>query len=364
MEKKSRLQELLDDATLLRRGCIFVWKRRSTYIKYMLVGAVLSLVVAFSIPKSYSSSVVLAPETQGGALEGLSGLASMAGINMGNMGQDAYTVDLYPTIVSSLDFSLGLSEIKVKSSKLNIETTYGEYLQKYERSAWWSYPVKWVRLLISKLRPDDEPLGAVGGGDGASMLRYVSKKDYNLSKEIQQNIRCAVESLTGVISVTVSGQDPEITAVVADSVVDRLSRFILDYRTRKARADYEYFAAVCDSTKKTYLAVQEKYADYARKHTGVTSPAHQAQMTFLENEVSLAYSAYSTMMGQMQMAQAKILETTPVYTVIESAYVPLYADSPKKMFILIVFIFLAFVVATAKLVYCEILSKQWRREKA
>lgn len=364
MEKKSKFQELVDDASLVRKCILYVWKRRRTYIKYMIVGALLSLVISFSIPKSYSSSVVLAPETQAGALDGLSGLASMVGVNLGGMGQDAYTVDLYPTIVASMDFSLALSDIKVKSTKLGIETTYGEYITKYKRIPWWSYPVKWVRLLISKLRPDDEPLGAVGGGDGASMLRYVSKKDYNLSKEIQQNIRFAVESLTGVISVTVSGQDPEITAVVADSVVNRLSRFILDYRTRKARADYDYFAAVCDSTKKTYLAVQEKYADYARKHTGVTSPAHQAQMTFLENEVSLAYSAYSTMMGQMQMAQAKILETTPVYTVIESAYVPLYADSPQKTLILILFVFLAFIVATAKLVYCEILSKQWRREKA
>ena len=361
MKKKSRFQELLDDASLLRRCVIFVWKRRRTYIKYMLIGAVLSLVVSFSIPKSYSSSVVLAPETQGGALEGLSGLASMAGINMGNMGQDAYTVDLYPTIVSSLDFSLALKDIKVKSSKLGINTTYGEYILKHKSEAWWMYPVKWVRTLIGKLRPSDKPLGDNGGD--ADRLRYVTKQDYNLALVIQQSVRCAVEKLTGVISVTVTEQDPEIAAIVADSVVNKLSGFILDYRTRKARADYEYFASVCDSTKRTYLDVQAKYADYARKHTAVTSPAHQAQMTFLENEVSLAYSAYSAMMGQMQMAQAKILETTPVYTVIESAYVPLYAGAPKKILILLVFVFLAFAAATVKLVYGEILSKQWRNEE-
>ena len=360
MEKKSRFQELLDDASIVRRCAVFVWKRRCTYIKYMFVGAVLSLVVSFSIPKSYSSSVVLAPETQTGALDGIAGLASMAGLNM-NMGQDAYTIDLYPTIVSSLDFSLAIKDIKVKSAKLGIETTYGEYILKHKRQAWWMYPIKWVTSLIGKLRPADDYAGV--GEDSAVKLRHITKMDYNLAQEIQQNVRCAVETLTGVISVTVTEQDPEIAAIIADSVVNKLSDFILDYRTRKARADYEYFASVCDSTKRIYLDVQSEYAEYARKHTAVTSPVHQAQMTFLENEVSLAYSAYSTMMGQMQMAQAKILETTPVYTVIESAYVPLYAGAPKKMLILIAFVFVAFAAATVKLLYGEILSKQWRNEK-
>lgn len=362
MKKKTRFQELIDDANVLRNSCGFVWKRRVTYIKYVSIGVVVALIVAFSIPKKYTSSVVLAPETQAGALEGLSGLASMAGLNMGNLGQDAYTVELYPTIVSSLDFCLELGNIKVKSSNIEAETTYGDYLIKYRKQAWWMYPIEWIRMLIAKLRPADTVPGAAASG--GETPRYVSKKEYNVAMMIQTNVSCAVETLTGVISVTVTDFDPEIAATVADSVVNRLSSFILEYRTRKARADYEYLAAMCDSTQKSYLAVQAKYADYASKHLSVTSPLHQAQLNFLENEVSLAYSAYSAMAGQMQMAQAKILETTPVYTVIESAYVPLYASSPKKILILIAFVMLAFAVATAKLVYVEILRKRWKEGEA
>ena len=360
--KKTRFQELIDDVSVLRSCCHFVWSRRSTYIKYMIVGVIVALIVAFSIPNKYTSSVVLAPETQAGALDGLSGLASMAGLNMGNMGQDAYTVELYPTIVSSFDFSLALSNIKVKSSEINEELTYGEYLVKYRKQAWWMYPVEWINALYAMLRPADEPLVNVAGDENS--LRYVTKKEHNVGRMIQANVNCAVETLTGVISVTVTDHDPEIAATVADSVVNRLSNFILEYRTRKARADYEYLSAMCDSTKKTYLEVQTKFADYASKHLSITSPAHQARMNFLENEVSLAYSAYSTMVGQMQMAQAKILETTPVYTVIESAYVPLYASSPKKVLILIAFVMLAFFASTAHLVYVEILSKKWNKREA
>ena len=78
----------------------------------------------------------------------------------------------------------------------------------------------------------------------------------------------------------------------------------------------------------------------------------------MQNEVNLAYTAYSNMVAQVQMAGAKIMETTPLYTTIDSAYVPLKADSPKKLIMLVVFVFMACIIATAKLVYVQFLGKR------
>ena len=41
-----------------------LWKKKAMIIKWCVVGAVIGIVVGFSIPKTYSSSVTLAPETQ------------------------------------------------------------------------------------------------------------------------------------------------------------------------------------------------------------------------------------------------------------------------------------------------------------
>lgn len=354
MENKSRIQELIDDVNAVRKCGKFLWKKRNTYIIYSIIGAVLSLVVSFSIPKTYCSSVLLAPETTDGELGGnISSVAGLAGLDLGG-NQDAFTVDLYPTIVSSYDFILGLSEVKVKSSELGIETTYSDYLLKYAKYPWWIYPVKWLKATIAKLLED----GKEGNNGTPTGLRYLSKKEYAICGKIQDNVRFSVEKLTGVVSVAVYDQDPEIASIVAENVVERLNDFILEYRTSKARKRYEYTSALCDSTKLNYLNVQDRYVKYVAAHQALNSPVQKAEMDFLEKEVDLAFQSYNTAMLQNQMAQAKILESTPVYTVMESSYVPLYADSPKKMFMLIVFVMLSCVIATIKVFYSEFFSKK------
>lgn len=349
MEKKSRMQELIDDVKALRKCVEFVWKKRNTYILYAIVGAILSLVVSFSIPKTYRSSVLLAPETTESEFgSGMTSVAGLAGIDLG-MSQDAYTVDLYPKIVSSVDFSLSLSEIKVKSSKMDTETTYYNYLLKHDKYPWWNYPIFWMKSTISKMFAED-----VQGGGSESKMRYISKQENAVCGKIQNKVHFSIEKQVGVISVVVYDHDPEIASIVADSVVERLNNFILDYRTAKARKHYEYASALCDSTRLDYLSAQDKYVKYVSTHNSLNSPVQIAEKEFLEKEVELAYQSYNTATLQKQMAQAKIYESTPVYTIIESAYVPLFADSPKKVFLMAVFIILSCVVATIKILYSEI----------
>ena len=57
-----------------------LWKRRSMIIKWCVAGAVIGLVVGFSIPKTYTASVTLAPENAD-PKSGMSSLAAMAGGN-------------------------------------------------------------------------------------------------------------------------------------------------------------------------------------------------------------------------------------------------------------------------------------------
>lgn len=366
MNKKSRLQELYDDLMALKKGVRFVWLRKSLYIKYCSVAVILSLIISFSIPKSYSTSVVLAPESQSSGLgAGLASLANMAGISMGGVTEDAYTVDLFPTIVSSNDFILDLFNVRVRSSKRGIDTTYATYLAKHQLKPWWSYPYIWVRGIVQKIFPQEDIVASangVGGTDEKPAIHYLSKSQLAMCYKIQNNLFCVVDKMSGVIVITANDQDPEISATIANATVEKLNKFILDYRTRKARNDYEYISALCDSTKNAYVEAQKRFTEYARTHIDAYSPEAKMNMLVLENEVTLAYSTYSTVASQKQMAQAKILEATPVYTVVESAYVPITAKSPRKMIITIIFVVFACAFATLRLAYVIVKQKKWKRK--
>ena len=100
------------------------------------------VIVAFSIPKEYSTTVTLAPEISGNSmLSSVSSLASMVGLyNDANPTGDAIYPEIYPDLMSSTDFLVSLFDIKVVSKDGTISTTYYKYLKNDQKHTWWSYP--------------------------------------------------------------------------------------------------------------------------------------------------------------------------------------------------------------------------------
>ena len=86
---------------------------------YSCVAGVIGLLIAFTTPKVYKSTVMLAPEESGGGFSGsISSLAAMVGMNM-KIGQtgDALYPEIYPDLMQSTKFIVGLFPIKVTTQK-------------------------------------------------------------------------------------------------------------------------------------------------------------------------------------------------------------------------------------------------------
>lgn len=112
-----------------------VWAGRKLVFKACGYAVLVGLIVAFSIPKEYSTSVTPAPETGAKSSRGSMGaLAAMAGFNLGSSsGEDALSPELYPDIVSSTPFLIGLFDVNVKDQAGKIDTTLYAYLGRHQR---------------------------------------------------------------------------------------------------------------------------------------------------------------------------------------------------------------------------------------
>ena len=64
----------------------------------------------------------------------------------------------------------------------------------------------------------------------------------------------------------------------------------------------------------------------------------------MENDKQLKYNAYSALAAQLQTAKAKVQESTPAFTTLQSATVPIKPAGPKRMIIVLVIVFLTFIV--------------------
>lgn len=138
-----------------------VWAERRWILKCCGYAVIVGLVIAFSIPKEYTTSVMIAPEASDNKGGGLSSLASLAGINLNtSSGSDAIYPDLYPDIVSSTPFVTGLFDVPVRDMDGEINTTLYDYMDEYQRMPWWSYiisaPFKALSWTISLFKESEE----------------------------------------------------------------------------------------------------------------------------------------------------------------------------------------------------------------
>lgn len=340
-----------------------VWANRKLVFKACGVAAVVALVVAFSIPKEYATSVTLAPETTGKSTGGSMGaLAAMAGVNLGNSGgDDALSPELYPDIVSSTPFLTELFDVKVEDQKGELKTRLYDYLDEHQRNPWWgvivSAPFKLLGWGISLFK--DEPAGQ---GDGKVNPFMLTKDEAAIAGALSKRISVSVDKKTRVTTLSVTMQDPLISAALTDTVMRRLQNYITDYRTNKARHDLKFTEKLYDEARANYYAAQQKYARYADGNQNIVLHSVRTEQERLQNEMSLAYGVYNQVAQQLQMAKAKVQEITPVYTVVQPATVPLKPAKPNKLMILVGFVFLAGVGSMGWILFVKDLLKGWKQQ--
>ena len=259
-----------------------LWKERKFLLKGCGIAVVVGLIVAFSIPKEYTTTVKLAPETQDAAKKSsLGGLAAMAGIN--------------------LNAAAGAEALGAVMSLISGDEEESEGLNPY----------------------------------------HLTKDQEEVVKALQERVSVSVDKKTLVITASVQMQDPVISAQMTKVVLENLQNYITNYRTQKVKQDLEFTQKVFGESRDAYYKAQRAYAAFEDANRNIISTSYRTEQERLKNEMTLTFNVYNTLAQKLEQDKLRVQEETPVYTVIEPATVPLKASSPKKALILVGFVFLA-----------------------
>lgn len=318
-----------------------IWANKLFIIKTMAISFIIGLIIAFSIPKEYTTTIVLIPDSQSSSFGGSIGsLASLAGLEMGGLNRkDALSSpELYPDIFHSTLFLTGLFDIKVKDSKHKIDTTLYSYLTDYQKIEWWAFIFKAPGALKELLFPNDSDIE-----NHTNNKRILSEKEINTIETLQEKINVSSDKKTGLTTINVTMQSPEISSFLADTLSLYFQSYIIKYRTQKARNDLDYAEKLYLESQKNYQNAQKNLAVFMDGNLNVVSARYKITEERLQNEANLAYSLYNQTAQQLQLARIKVQDDTPVFTIIQSAVQPLYASNPSKKMILIAFILISFI---------------------
>ena len=331
-----------------------VKKHKRLFYKVLPATFVVAAILTLSMPNYYKCTVMLAPEIPGGNKGGgLASLASNFGINMNsaNAGADAIMPNLYPDLMNSVAFRSSLFPVRVQQDDEDTTMTYYDYLKDHQRAPWWSYvmsaPGKFVGWVVS-LVSGDEP------EEGTKVNPFrLTKEQMEVVEAMEKKVVCDVDNNTMVITIDVTDQDPLIAATMADSVQVRLQHFITDYRTRKARIDLAYSQKLYQEAQERYEKARVKSASYNDANMHVFMNRVRSEQVKLENELALQYQAYSQVSTQLQLAEAKVQEDTPAFTLLQPATVPVRKAGPKRAMICLALLFLAFLATTLWTIHRE-----------
>lgn len=320
-----------------------------------VIGAVLGILIALGTPKQYTVSISLSPEMGSG--KSGSGLASMAasflGGSIGSDSPDALNATLAPDIVASTPFLLELFDARVISQNKQIDTTFTAYLDE-QKSSWLGYVLKAPGMAIGGIKSlftnEEEEKDTIQGG-----TIELNEEDAQKLEGLRKQILAEVDKKTSITTLSVTLQDPKVTAIIADSVVSKLQQYITAYRTSKAKEDCQYLEKLFKERQQEYYDAQQRYARYVDANSNVVFQSTLAERERLQNDMNLAYQVYSQVAQQLQVARAKVQEEKPVFAVVEPAVVPLNPSGTSRKVIVLGFIFLAVAFTGA----WELLGKKY-----
>lgn len=336
------------DSIDLREAIRLIKKHKLVFLKVLVPTFILSSAYILCIPRTYNCELTLAPESSDLSAGGIASMASSLGFDLGdNSSSDAIYPMLYPDAFASTEFIVSLFDIQVTTNEDTLTTDYYTYLTKYQKHTPWGPTFNKIKSTITSLTDsDDEGVGKKAAGNKNHDPYRLNKKETEVVQNIKQLIRCDVDKKTSVITISVTDQDPFISATLCDSVRVRLQDYITNYRTQKARNDLEHYETMAKEAFAKYEKAASEYGTYCDSHQSSILASANIKESALENEMQNAYNAYTQFAQQVHIFEAKVLEKTPAFVILQNATVPLKPAKPKRMIFVLAMLVFATVITT------------------
>jgi uncharacterized protein involved in exopolysaccharide biosynthesis len=324
-----------------------IYQGRKLIVLSAFAAAVLGVVVALATPNTYTSGATFIPQTGGDSKpsSSLSGLASLAGINLGGMsGGSDIPPTLYPQIISSVPYKLDLLDETIEVS--DSEVSLGEYLGDDSGSSILGtvkkYTIGLPGTILSALRGSSSEGASLGQGE----LYQISEDDRELFEALNTKLILSLNEKEGFVTLEFSDEDKLVAAQVAERAKELLQERIIAFKNQSARELLDFTTKQYQDNKTSYEALQDSIAIFKDQNLNISSSLYQNRLDRLERELNIASSVVEQLASQVEQAKLQVNKDTPVFTIIEPVTVPFERSAPKRSLIVVIWIFLGVVLST------------------
>lgn len=327
-----------------------IWQGKKTILKYFIIFLLIGIFVAIFSKKEYTAtSMVLAQESNSSAGGGLSGLASLAGINLGSSSGELISPKLYKSIATSIPFLRKMAEVPIQTSQSSNPITYKEYCNKYQKTNALDivkkYTIGLPGVIIGAFSSEEKEIVTSANMSGDSLQVYrVTPEEKGLFSSLSSQFQINVNDKDSTINFSFSLEDPVAAAQMLYQAKKTLQETIIAFKTQKAKSQLDFIEKQYEEAERNFKEKQLKLAAFQDSNRGLITAVPMTRQTQLQSEYSLANNVYIELAKQLENQKIKLQEDTPAFIDIEPVSIPLEKSKPKRGMIIAIWGFLGVVI--------------------
>ena len=339
----NQIEDEIDIVELLKK----VYKEKKLIFKYSIIAAIVGVVFALFQPNQYTASTTFIPQLSSDVKTGassLSGLASLAGINLGVIeGSSEFPPTLYPQVVESVPFRLDLlsSNIQVNNEEITLRDYFLENKNSFNLlGTVKKYTIGLFSLILNYFRND------VKSPSNTSSIYSLTEEDHELFEKLSDVFSLSVNAKEGFITMSYNDRNKKVAAQVAQTAETLLQEKIIEFKVKSSKELLDFTTNQYNEKKNIFEKLQDERAIFVDKNINISSSLFQNKLSRIESELNIAQTVVQQLASQVEQAKLQVNKDTPVFTTIKPVTVPYIKSAPSRSLIVMIFLFLGFVLSS------------------
>jgi capsular polysaccharide biosynthesis protein len=327
-------------------------RRRKMIVRVLLATTLLCTVYAFVTPEQFTSYTTVVRESPNetpsfsGGFSALQGL----GVNIGG-GSSGLSPKAYPQILMSREVRLRAARDTFYFPDVDERMSYVEYanrppgpldhLYNYTIRLPWTLKNDLISLIahLRGLDGSQKAADAEEADDDADESPYPTREEEIALRKIGGLVSYSISDETGLLTIEVTTQDPELSAKMNDRFVHHLSKRVRELRTEKAAETLTFVEERFAEAEEELEQAEQRLANFLTRNQQISTPQLQFREDQLRRQVTFKQNLYSELQKRLTQSRIEYQRRQPVVTVLEEATPPLNRSGLKRSFIILVGVF-------------------------
>ena len=294
------------------------WNGRKQIIVISFVFVLAGVTSALLSPTVYTSSTTfINSQGEPSSNSGLSGVASLVGINLGGISSGSEIPStMYPQIGESVEFKRDLLDSYIDEKE---QIKLDDFLADYNK-------------IEKNVTENNKKL-------------FVSEYEYELFDVINDIVSISVNQKDGFITISANMPNSEYAANTCVNARDILQEIVINSRIQSAKQKLEYSEKQLASKRIEFEEIQNKLAYFNDSNLNLVTSSVINEREKIEAEFQILNAVMIELSKQVEQRKLQVSEDTPVFSILKEASMPVRRSSPKRTQMVLIFGFIGLTVS-------------------